>query len=161
VVFGNTPIEIRYLAFGLPFLALLLATLPRWLCGVVLAVQVGALVGLAVAPGTMQAQGAAARAAAAWPGALVLVPFGNDGVGVPGPVIAALPDTARVELLRGAVPDFYSERQVVLLTVRADASSRLQVAGALAELSADACFARVRDSAVAAVFLNRCANQQP
>jgi hypothetical protein len=138
----------------------MLSGMPRGLLGAVLAVQVCALVGLAAAPGTMQPQGEAARVAAAWPAALVLVPFGNDGVGVPGPVLAALPDSARVELLRGAVPAFSGERHVVLLTVRADAASRLQVAGALAALSADACFARVQESAVAAVYLNRCADEQ-
>ncbi len=75
-------------------------------------------------------------------------------------MVAALPGAARVELLRGAVPDVAAERQVVLLLVRADAASRNEVVAATSMLAADACFARVRESAVAAVYLNRCADEQ-
>ena len=99
VVFHNTPIEIRYLAFSTPFVALLCAgALPRAGLRVLLAVEACAVVGLAVAPATMQPQGAAARAAGALArtDTLVLLPFGNDGVGVPGPFIAAAPDDLRI-----------------------------------------------------------------
>jgi hypothetical protein len=106
LIFGNTPIEIRYLAFSLPYLALLLApALPRPLLASLLSVQVCALAGLAFAPATMQPQAACARAAAARPGTLIMLPFGNDGVGIPGPFIAAAPDGMRILLLHpGPVP---------------------------------------------------------
>jgi hypothetical protein len=122
LVFGNTPIEIRYLAFSLPYLALLLApALPRPLLLAVLAVQACAIIGLACAPATMQPQAAAARAAAAHPGALVLLPAGNDGVGIPGPFIATAPDAMRILLLHpGAAPQV----QALVVTLAIDHSSR-------------------------------------
>ncbi len=127
LIFNNTPIEIRYLAFSLPFLALLLAgALTRPLLLIVLAVQACAIAGLAFAPSTMQPQGLAALAAAreATPGTLVLVPFGNDGVGVPGPFIAAAPDNMVIELVRGTPPDVAAYRRVIVAAIAADGSSR-------------------------------------
>jgi hypothetical protein len=143
VGFGNTPIEIRYLAFSLPFWAVLVAgAAPRWLRGVVLAVELCGVAGLAFAPATMQPQGVAARAAARLgPGVLVLVPFGNDGVGVPGPFLAAAPDDMEVELLRGEVPDVAGYRRVAVAAVGVDAGSRAQVKAALAAFAGD-CWAR-------------------
>lgn len=122
LIFGNTPIEIRYLTFSLPFLALLLApALPRPLLVTLLTVQFCAIAGLAFAPATMQPQAAAARAAAAYPGALVLLPFGNDGVGIPGPFIAAAPDNMRILLLHpGALPQV----QAAVVTIAVDNASR-------------------------------------
>ena len=105
LVFGNTPIEIRYLAFSLPFLALYLAALRGRLLVPLLAVQSLAVMGLIAAPATMQPQAIAARMAAKYPGALALVPLGNDGVGVPGPFIAAAADSQRIEILRDQLPD--------------------------------------------------------
>ncbi len=129
LVFHNTPIEIRYLAFSTPFVALLCAgALPRPWLGVLLAVQACAIVGLAVAPATMQPQGAAARAAGvlAKPETLVLLPFGNDGVGVPGPFIAAAPDALRIQLIgaatRGAKP---AEAFTTVIASQANQSSFL------------------------------------
>ena len=53
LIFHNTPIEIRYLAFSLPYLALLLAAaLPRTLCLIFIVVEACAIVGLALAPAT-------------------------------------------------------------------------------------------------------------
>lgn len=126
LIFGNTPIEIRYLAFSLPYLALLLApALPRPLLAGLLAVQACAIIGLAFAPATMQPQAAAARAAARYHGALVLLPFGNDGVGIPGPFIAAAPDAMRLLLLRpGTVPP----AQAVAVTLPIDNESRAMAA---------------------------------
>lgn len=122
VIFHNTPIEIRYLAFSIPFLSLLLApALPRTLLACLLAVQSAAIFGLAFAPATMQPQAAAARQAAAYPGALILLPAGNDGVGIPGPFIAAAPDAMRIKLIRpGAVPP----GQAVVVTLAVDNASR-------------------------------------
>jgi hypothetical protein len=111
VVFHNTPIEIRYMAFATPWLALLLApALPRWLLGLMLAAQAGGI----------------AAAAAAYPGAVVLVPYGNDGVGIPGAFIAAAPDDMRVELLR---PGMAVPQGVVLANIRVDNASRAALAG--------------------------------
>jgi len=123
---GNTPIEIRYLAFSLPYLALLLApALPRLLLVCVLALQMVAILGLAIAPATMQPQAAAARAAAVFPNTVVLLPFGNDGVGIPGPFIAAAPDDMRILLLHpGAAP----HTQGLVVTLAIDHSSRVLAA---------------------------------
>ena len=85
LVFDNTPIELRYLAFATPFIGLLLATLPRSVCGVVLAIQAASIAGLMMRPETMQPARATAMAAAALAGdGVVLVPRGNDGVGIVG-----------------------------------------------------------------------------
>jgi 4-amino-4-deoxy-L-arabinose transferase-like glycosyltransferase len=85
LVFDNTPIELRYLAFATPFIGLLLATLPRGVCGVVLAIQAASIVGLMTRPETMQPARATAVAAATLVGdGVVLVPRGNDGVGIVG-----------------------------------------------------------------------------
>ena len=122
VVFRNTPIEIRYLAFALPWVALAIApALPRVLLALWLGVGGVAVAGLMLAPSTMQPQGRAARLASAYPGAVVALPYGNDGVGVPGPFIAASPDAMRLILLRpgDAVPP-----GAVRVAIRADQASR-------------------------------------
>jgi hypothetical protein len=78
-MFANSPIELRYLAFATPFIALLLAAaMPRWLRRVTLAVQAIALVGLMTRPETMQPARATAQAAAPFLGdSVVLLPRGN------------------------------------------------------------------------------------
>ncbi len=159
LLFNNTPIEIRYLAFAIPPLAVLLAaTLPRGLRLLLLAVQACGFAGLMLAPATMQPQGLAARAAARFPPtALVLLPFGNDGVGVPGPFIAAAPDTLRLQLLRpGAPPVWQNERYLLLATLRADAASRQAVQSALARLRADPCWKPTPLSPLLTAFSRVC-----
>ncbi len=86
VAFNNTPIELRYLAFATPFIGLLLASaLPRRLVYVVLAVQTLSLAGLMTRPETMQpARGTAIAASALAQDGVVLLPRGNDGVGIVG-----------------------------------------------------------------------------
>ena len=86
VAFNNTPIELRYLAFATPFIGLLLASgLPRRLVYVVLAVQTLSLAGLMTRPETMQPARATAIAASALAqDGVVLLPHGNDGVGIVG-----------------------------------------------------------------------------
>ena len=82
-VFDNTPIELRYLSFATPFVALLVAgSRPRlWVLAIVCAVQIASLAGMILRPETMQP----ARAAAALAGdGVVLIPRGNDGVGIVG-----------------------------------------------------------------------------
>jgi 4-amino-4-deoxy-L-arabinose transferase-like glycosyltransferase len=116
LAFDNTPIELRYLAFAIPFFALLaagaLATLPARigpkLLGVVLAVQAAALAGLMLMPQTMQPQAATTQAAAslAGPDGIVLIPHGNDGVGVVEAVVQSAPDWLRLQVVpTGATPE--------------------------------------------------------
>ena len=97
-VFNNTPIELRYLSFGLPFVALLAAAscalpaTPRsrfpgrlGFLALLLTLQSVSIAGLLLSPRTMQpARIAVAEAARLAGDAIVLVPAGNDGVGIVG-----------------------------------------------------------------------------
>jgi hypothetical protein len=146
LVFNNTPIEIRYLAFSLPPLALLLAqTLPRRLLTIVLCIEACGIAGLITAPATMQPQGIAARQLRgfATPSSLVLLPFGNDGVGIPGPFIASAPAYLRLELIKpGPLPDLTAEHHVILVTIHIDAASKLETATTLAKFNVEPCWHR-------------------
>lgn len=85
--FDNTPIELRYLAFGTPFAALLVARARprRWVLGILFAVQTASIAGLIVRPETMQPARSSARAAAALAqDGAVAIPRGNDGIGIVG-----------------------------------------------------------------------------
>ena len=91
IIFDNTPIELRYLSFATPFIALLLAGAihaaprKRLILGVVLTIQVASVAGLILRSETMQpARATAAGAAELAEGGVVLIPRGNDGVGVVG-----------------------------------------------------------------------------
>jgi hypothetical protein len=165
LIFDNTPIEIRYLAFSTPFLALLLAgALPRWALTFMLTLQACGIAGLILTPSTMQPQALAARVAWAAGGAqtLILLPFGNDGVGVPGPFIATLPDAARIQVLRnGTMPDVAAAPTLALARLSVDAKSRAQSAAALAFLQANPCLTKTAETPLLALFSNRCAHQQP
>lgn len=106
-VFGNTPIELRYLAFSAPFAALLLAGagLARPLFATVLTVQAASIAGLLTRPETMQPQARAAHDAAPFAG-LALVPRGNDGVGVAVAFVAGADPAQRVLVVpRGMAPE--------------------------------------------------------
>jgi hypothetical protein len=95
-VFNTTPIELRYLTFGLPFVALSVAeTLPTVarsrfpgrlvFLTLILTLQFVSIAGLLFSPRTMQPARLAAGEAARLAGdAVVLVPAGNDGVGIVG-----------------------------------------------------------------------------
>lgn len=98
LVFNNTPIELRYLAFAMPFMSLLLAAaLARHIRHIVLAVQAAALIGLMTCPETMQPARATADAAAPFArGGVVLVPRGNDGVGIVGALAVEAPLSMRL-----------------------------------------------------------------
>jgi hypothetical protein len=98
VAFNNTPIELRYLAFATPFIGLLLASaLPRRLVYVVLAVQTLSLAGLMTQPETMQPARATAIAASALAqDGVVLLPHGNDGVGIVGAFAIESPPALRL-----------------------------------------------------------------
>jgi hypothetical protein len=141
VVFDSTPIELRYLCFATPFAALLLADAFGGEAGGVTAIRAGlltlqalAIAGLILRPETMQPARAAARTAAALAGSegVIVLPRGNDGVGVVGPFLAELPDTARLLLvfpkddvtsLRARVPP----GPVVLAPLGEDATSRAAI----------------------------------
>jgi hypothetical protein len=100
----SVPVEMRYLAFALPPVMLLIAgSLPSpWLAVIPLAVQTAAILGLMTQPATMQPEGAAARAAFAAVGdtGLVLLPRGNDGVGLVSAFLDAAPDRLHVLIVR-------------------------------------------------------------
>ncbi len=145
---GRAPIELRYLVLGLPAMALLVAGAtvrrPR-LLGLTLGVQAVAIAGLMLRPETMQPQGAAALAAARLSApTLVLVPRGNDGVGVAGAFVAAAPDRLRVRLVNaGDTP----------AALRAAAAGETQIAAALLGLDDDS---RGEVTTIRAAFTDPC-----
>jgi 4-amino-4-deoxy-L-arabinose transferase-like glycosyltransferase len=149
---GSMPAEIRYLSFALPPFALLLAAALRSMGGglvlrcLVLAVQTLSVTGLILRPETMQPEGTAARAAAraAGPNGLVLLPRGNDGVGVVAAFATAAPDGLRIALLepdtalavlRRAVA---SEERLVVVLFAVDRDSR-SVSAEIKAATAAAC----------------------
>ncbi len=169
LVFNTTPIELRYLAFSVPYAALLLAgalgSLERpvaaWCGGVVLAVQAAAVAGLLLRPETMQPMRDTAREAAALADAntVVLLPRGNDGVGVVGAFIAEAPDRLRILLvdpatspaaLRGIAP------RLLLARLGRDRDSRAAVAALTAGLAADPCWRAVPGGFNVIVFETIC-----
>jgi hypothetical protein len=143
----NAPIELRYFAFGLPFIGLLMAAaLPACLRAVVLAVQVVALLGLMVRSETMQpARAVATTAAVAVGDGVVLLPRGNDGVGIVGafaveapptmPLLAIGSDTTPREIRARAA----SYPSATLALLEQDASSRA-TAGLLRAAFDDPCW---------------------
>ena len=132
MLFNNTPIEVRYLTFSTPFVGLLLAgALGPWCRAVVLAVQAASIAGLMLAPQTMQPARAAARAASALVrDGVVLLPRGNDGVGVVGAfAIEASPALPLLLIPAGATPEQIRARldswhRVVLALIEQDDASR-------------------------------------
>ena len=130
-VFDNTPIEVRYLAFATPFIGLLLAgALNMRGAAVVFAVQSASIAGLMLAPQTMQPARAAAHAAAAWvEDGVVLLPRGNDGVGVVGAFAIEAPPALPLLLIRpGVTPEQIRARivpwhRIVLALIEQDAAS--------------------------------------
>ncbi|HEX2939474.1 MAG TPA: hypothetical protein VHO91_00395, partial [Rhodopila sp.] len=143
-VFNNTPIELRYLSFGLPFIGLLLArtglSLPLVL---LLTVQSAGIAGLLFAPQTMQPAQAAAREAARVAGnGVVLVPYGNDGVGIVGAFgIEAPPDLHLLLVRPSDTPDrilarIGPARRVVLALLPQDRDSTATLPLMRAALSA-------------------------
>jgi hypothetical protein len=105
-VFNSTPIELRYLSFGLPFLAIL-ASQPGGGRVLILAVQAAGITGLLLAPRTMQPARAAALAVAPYvDNAIALIPAGNDGVGIVGAFGIEAPPALKVHLVRPSDPPF-------------------------------------------------------
>ena len=145
-VFNNTPIELRYLAFALPFLVVLLAATfaslappaGAGLLAAMLCIQVVSIAGLMIMPQTMQpqaqaaqaARGLAARRLAAGKNTLVLVPYGNDGVGVLGAFVNESPDDLHILAIHPGTPPAAirsaaaSAGRVVLVLLGLDEDSR-------------------------------------
>jgi hypothetical protein len=132
-IFDNTPIEVRYLAFSTPFAALLLAgALGARNTAVLLCVQAASIIGLVLAPQTMQPAWAAAHAASDLVrDGIVLLPRGNDGVGVVGGfAIEAPPALPLLVIPASDTPDrirarIGAARRVVLVLLEQDDASRV------------------------------------
>ncbi len=135
LTFNNTPVELRYLAFATPYIGLILASvLPRRLVYTVLAIQALSLIGLMTRAETMQPARAAAAAASAFTrNGIVLVPHGNDGVGIVGAFAREAPPTLRLLIIR---PDETpaqilagtgNETRVVLALLGQDADGRAAI----------------------------------
>ena len=137
LAFNNTPIELRYLSFATPFVGLLLAGALRGMrvgTAVLLAVQAASLAGLMLRPETMQPAQATASAAAALAGdGPILIPRGNDGVGIVGAFATGLPPDARLLIIgpdlsaadiRNRTEPFH---RVTLALLEQDADSRTAV----------------------------------
>lgn len=127
VTFNTTPIELRYLAFGLPFLALLLARATAGapvLQAAVLGLQLAGVAGLLLAPGTMQPMRAAAAEAARFAGdGVVLLPRGNDGVGLVGAFGIEAPAAMKLRLVRPGETVAVPGRRVALVLLGRDRDS--------------------------------------
>jgi hypothetical protein len=160
MIFNSTPIELRYLAFATPFAGLLLAgalaSLPRrWylgLGGALLAIQAVALLGLMTRQETMQpARATAAAAAALADGGVVLLPRGNDGVGVVGAFINEAPDHLRLSIAEPTDTAAQlnarigAANRVVLALIGVDDESRATSAMLRATFTSDPCW---RQSAI-------------
>jgi hypothetical protein len=150
-----TPIELRYLAFATPFAGLLLAgalaSLPRRWClglgGALLAIQAAALFGMMTRQETMQpARATAAAAAALADGGVVLLPRGNDGVGVVGAFVNQAPDHLRLSIAEqtDTIQQLHARiaaaNRVVLALIGVDAASRATSALLRARFTGDPCW---------------------
>lgn len=172
LAFDNTPIELRYLVFAVPFVALLLAgalaSLPHWprraVTGAVVGLQAAALVGLAIRPETMQpAQATAAAAARLAPDGLALLPHGNDGVGIVGGFAIAAPATQALLVIHAnESPDRIRQRiagatQVVVALLAQDATSTATLSVMQAALS-DPCWRLAGEDVRVRAYVRRCAS---
>ncbi|MBS0561397.1 MAG: glycosyltransferase family 39 protein [Proteobacteria bacterium] len=172
-VSGNTPIELRYLAFATPYAALLLAgalaSLPRpafaACAATALAVQAAAIAGLLLRPETMQPMRQAARQAAALAAAdpgdppLVLLPRGNDGVGIVGAFVSEAPAATRILLIDAATrPEALRPlaSRLALVRLDRDAESSAAVTALWARLAADPCWRARQGSSRIELFENGC-----
>jgi hypothetical protein len=170
LLFGNTPIELRYLAFATPFAALLLAaalaSLPRHprraALAVLLTMQAAGLAGLMTRQETMQpARAAAAAASRLAPDGLVLLPRGNDGVGIVGAFAIESPPAQRLLVVGqdespGKILARISDsRRVVLALLAQDAASRATLPAMRAAV-ANPCWRRIGDGFNVATFERIC-----
>ncbi len=165
LIFDNTPVELRYLAFATPYAALLLAGAladRRWAALAVLTLQAAALAGLLLRPETMQPMRDAAHEAAAFADGqtVVLLPRGNDGVGLVGAFIGNAPDNLRVLLvdrdtkataLHGTAP------RAALALLDRDAESHATIAALLAGFADDPCWHALPGGFSLTVYQSTCA----
>jgi len=152
--FGNMPIELRYIAFAAPFAAALLAgaaaawarRAPRLVSAallLLLGVQAVGAAGMALHPATQQTYRDALRAVgpALGPGTLLLVPHGNDGVGLVGGVLAEAPPNQPILVLRaedaGRLAGLTAPYARLVLLGITDRDGAVQEAAARAALAAD------------------------
>lgn len=148
-VFDNTPIELRYFSFGLPFVALLIAWASRPTAGVekdarmlliIMSVQFAGIAGLLLSARTMQPYRDAATEAAGLVGdGVVLLPRGNDGVGIVGAFAIEAPPALPILLVRStdSIADrIRPYRRVVLTLLPQDRNSIATIRGLRAALSA-------------------------
>ena len=174
-VFNNTPIELRYLACATPFIGLLLAgafaALPRaygLICsGSLLAIQALALIGLMTSAATMQpARATAAAAASLAPDGVVLLPRGNDGVGIVGAFAIEAPPTMRLLVIgRNESPAEIRARaamfpRVVLALLDQDADSRATLP-AMRQAFTDPCWRAAGEGFNVLVFEQICGESCP
>jgi hypothetical protein len=170
-VFNTTPIEVRYFALATPFIGLLLAgtfaSLARWgqwLQSGVFTVQALSVLGLITAAESRQPQRETAREAAAEAGmaGLVMVPFGNDGVGVAGPFVAESPDAARILVVRDAeqgrsvAASPRDLRRIVIARLGVDRASRALLPSLEAAIAETPCWERNTDTVRIVSFERRC-----
>jgi hypothetical protein len=154
VVFGNTPVELRYVAFSAPFAAALIAgAAAAWArrapraakagLGLVLGVQAAGTLGMALHPSTQQPFRDALAALAPRLGAdsVLVVPFADDGVGVTGSLLLEAPPDQKMLVLRLAdaagVPDRAAGFRRVVLIGLGDRDGAKQARSASAALRAD------------------------
>ena len=111
----------------------------------VLAMQIVSILGLLTRPETMQPHGAAIQAAAmlAGPDGVVLIPHGNDGVGLVGAALLSAPAGMRLGLVAPgtdipALVHRYPRVVVALLAV--DAASRAAMPAMRAAFRGDGCW---------------------
>jgi hypothetical protein len=173
MVFGNTPIELRYLAFALPFFALLaagaIASLRR-LSGAVVAsavfgVQALAIAGLLTRQETMQpAREAAREATEIAAGNAVLLPRGDDGVGIPGSFAREAPGAMRLLIIAAdEAPAEIRARaapfpRVAVAALAQDAASRAAIA-AMRAAFAHPCWHPLRSGRIVFLYEHVCAGE--
>ena len=153
-IFDNTPAEFRYVAFAVPFAAVLIAgaaacwarTAPRLAgagFGLLLAAQAAGALGMMLHPATRQPyrDALAALAPQLGAGTVLLVPFGNDGVGIVGSVLREAPPGQPVLVLRdddaAAAPRRAADFDRAVLLGIADRDGIRQVKMAAQALRAD------------------------
>jgi hypothetical protein len=144
-VFDNTPIELRYLSFGLPFIGLLIAFASKRSrllsvpVVIVLCMQVASLTGLLLSPRTMQPFRTTAIEAAGLAGdGIVVVPRGNDGVGIVGAFGIEAPPALPILVVRPTDPmadRFAPYHRVVLALLAQDQDSIVAIGVARAALT--------------------------
>jgi hypothetical protein len=107
---------------------------------------------------TTQPQSRAAHQAAALatPDTITLLPYGNDGTGIPGPFIAAAPDSLRILLLRPGATLPPSPR-FLLITLGLDSASR----ATLADFHPPPCYRQTSQTQFTRTYATQCPHPNP